>query len=231
MYIYSLDYVYTEQDLEDIVSSSGWNAGRVAGNSSLDLLLFLSISKGCGPSSGSKLIFLGCKHWQDRWHDAQWVHGPAVASKWYRETTIWEGVLLCWYPLDGGDEVVGVRTLRTEELTPKPLLVSCLDGICFAWPLCPMQSKLLQLLFSCFWSRHLACLGFVKIRMLLLDRYPRSNGRPETKKPINLFPWDCTDFHTGLPMNTRTWIPTEKKHLCSRLIRLISTKSWISLHQ
>lgn len=62
MYIYSLDYVYTEQDLEDIVSSSGWNAGRVAGNSSLDLLLFLSISKGCGPSSGSKLIFLGCKH-------------------------------------------------------------------------------------------------------------------------------------------------------------------------
>lgn len=45
VYIYSLDYVYTEQDLEDIVSSSGWNAGRVAGNSSLDLLLFLSISK------------------------------------------------------------------------------------------------------------------------------------------------------------------------------------------
>lgn len=33
IYIESLDYVYTEQDLEDIVSSSGWNAGRVAGNS------------------------------------------------------------------------------------------------------------------------------------------------------------------------------------------------------
>ena len=130
-------------------------------------------------------------------------------KNWWNWHWKWSCVGILWDGRDGG---AGVRTF---------LLVSCLDGICFAWPMCPLQSKLLQLLFSRFGSRHLAYLGFVKSAHGEGYLYHCIHDLIGFQPPKRLSTFSCEIeliSTQGVPINTWTWIPTRKKHLCSRPI-------------